>query len=52
MQIVNHPLCKATIIVDYAHTPNALENAILAVKKMHVSGKIYTLFGCGGERDH
>ena len=52
MQIVNHPLCKATIIVDYAHTPNALENAILTVKKMNVSGKIYTLFGCGGERDH
>ena len=52
MQIINHPLCKATIIVDYAHTPNALENAILAVKKMNVSGKIYTLFGCGGERDH
>ena len=52
MQIVNHPLCKATIIVDYAHTPNALENAILAVKKMNVNGKIYTLFGCGGERDH
>ena len=52
MQIVNHPLCKATIVVDYAHTPNALENAILAVKKMNVSGKIYTLFGCGGERDH
>ncbi len=52
MQIVNHPLCNATIIVDYAHTPNALENAILAVKKMNVSGKIYTLFGCGGERDH
>ncbi len=52
MQIVNHPLCKATIIVDYAHTPIALENAILAVKKMNVSGKIYTLFGCGGERDH
>ena len=52
MQIVNHPLCKATIIVDYAHTPNALKNAILAVKKMNVNGKIYTLFGCGGERDH
>ena len=52
MQLINHPLCKATIIVDYAHTPNALENAILAVKKMNVSGKIYTLFGCGGERDH
>ncbi len=52
MQLVNHPLCKATIIIDYAHTPDALENAILAVKKMNVRGKIYTLFGCGGERDH
>ena len=52
MQLVNHPLCEATIIVDYAHTPDALENAILAVKKMNVRGKIYTLFGCGGERDH
>ncbi len=52
MQIVNHPLCKATVIVDYAHTPDALEKTILAVKKMNVSGKIYTLFGCGGERDH
>ena len=51
MQLINHPLCKATIIVDYAHTPDALENAILAVKKMNVNGKIYTLFGCGGERD-
>ena len=52
MQLINHPSCKATIIVDYAHTPNALENAILAVKKMNNNGKIYTLFGCGGERDH
>ena len=51
MQIINHPLCKATIIVDYAHTPDALENAILGIKKMNISGKIYTLFGCGGERD-
>ncbi len=51
MQLINHPLCKATIIVDYAHTPDALKNAILAVKKMNFSGKIYTLFGCGGERD-
>ncbi len=51
MQLINHPLCKATIIVDYAHTPDALENAILAIKKMNVKGKIYTLFGCGGERD-
>ncbi len=51
MQLINHHLCKATIIIDYAHTPDALEKAILSVKKMNVTGKVYTLFGCGGERD-
>ena len=51
MQLINHPLCKATIIIDYAHTPEALKNAILAIKKSNIKGKIYTLFGCGGERD-
>ena len=51
MQMINDHPSKATIIIDYAHTPSALENAILAVKKLKTKGKIYTLFGCGGERD-
>lgn len=39
-----------TVIVDYAHTPDGLEN-ILQSAKAFVKGKIITIFGCGGERD-
>ncbi len=38
------------VIVDYAHTPDALEK-VLAALKSHVSGKLVTVFGCGGDRD-
>lgn len=38
------------VIVDYAHTPDGLEN-ILQTAKAFVRGKIITIFGCGGERD-
>ena len=50
MQIIaGHPR-DALIVIDYAHTPDALEKAINALK-LHSKGNIYTLFGCGGERD-
>ena len=39
-----------TVIVDYAHTPDGLEN-ILQSARDFVKGKIITVFGCGGERD-
>lgn len=40
------------VIVDYAHTPDALENVLNNIKEMASSkSKIYTVFGCGGERD-
>ena len=37
-------------IVDYAHTPDGLENVINSIKEI-VSGKLITVFGCGGDRD-
>lgn len=40
----------ATIVVDYAHTPDALEKALFATRQ-HCSGKLWCVFGCGGERD-
>ncbi|HSP88389.1 MAG TPA: UDP-N-acetylmuramoyl-L-alanyl-D-glutamate--2,6-diaminopimelate ligase [Ignavibacteriaceae bacterium] len=40
------------VIVDYSHTADSLEKALLAVKDIvKNSGKIYTVFGCGGNRD-
>ena len=40
------PLC----VVDYAHTPDALEQA-LGELRSHCNGKLILVFGCGGERD-
>ena len=39
------------VIVDYAHTPDALERAICAVKETDNAGALWVLFGCGGDRD-
>ena len=40
----------APVYVDYAHTPDALEAAIAALRP-HVSGRLITVFGAGGDRD-
>ena len=41
-----------TAIVDYAHTPDALENVLRAINDMRRTGQmLYTVVGCGGDRD-
>jgi UDP-N-acetylmuramoyl-L-alanyl-D-glutamate--2,6-diaminopimelate ligase len=39
------------VIVDYAHTDDALRNLLATAKDLNSDGRIITLFGCGGDRD-
>ena len=40
-----------TIMIDYAHSPESLENILSAVKS-YTRGRVISLFGCGGDRDN
>ena len=48
-EVVNIPV-NYTVMIDYAHTPDGLENIINTVKGF-CKGRVVTVFGCGGDRD-
>ncbi|MFT5180448.1 MAG: UDP-N-acetylmuramoyl-L-alanyl-D-glutamate--2,6-diaminopimelate ligase [Alphaproteobacteria bacterium] len=50
MQLIGRHPNGAMVYIDYAHTPDALETALSAIRP-HVTGKLAVVFGAGGDRD-
>ena len=50
MQLAGLRKNGAPIFVDYAHTPDALKNALISLRQ-HVLGRLIVIFGAGGDRD-
>ena len=49
-EVVPTPGTPYSVLIDYSHTPDALENVITSVKNF-CKGRVITVFGCGGDRD-
>ena len=50
VEVVPTPGTEYTVLIDYAHTPDGLENVLSAVKGF-CKGRVIAVFGCGGDRD-
>ena len=50
VEVVPTPGKPYTILIDYAHTPDGLENVLSSVKG-YCQGRLIAVFGCGGDRD-
>ena len=50
VEVVPTPSKPYTILIDYAHTPDGLENVLSSVKDF-CKGRLIAVFGCGGDRD-
>ena len=50
VEVVPTPGTDYTVLIDYAHTPDGLENVLRAVRGF-CKGRVIAVFGCGGDRD-